>query len=139
MSYLSTALNRLAERHGLKQADFIRDGTLTRSSVSRVFSGDQRNVSDEDFATLLKTFRDKQTQAELVVARCRDVLNGPGSELVDLAIRGHGPAEKKAVDFPDVELSHETEKAFAFLRSQCPINSELEKHLVGYAKLMGMK
>jgi hypothetical protein len=38
-----------------------------------------------------------------------------------------------------VQLAQETERAFAFLRSHCPINSDLEKHLVGYAHLMGMK
>ena len=33
----------------------------------------------------------------------------------------------------------ETERAFAWLRSQCPVNADLEKHLVAYAKLMGMR
>jgi hypothetical protein len=36
-------------------------------------------------------------------------------------------------------LAHETERAFEWLRSQCPINPELETHLVGYARLTGMK
>ncbi len=41
-------------------------------------------------------------------------------------------------DFPEVHLSQETERAFAWLRSQCPLNPDLEKHLVGYAKLTGI-
>ena len=38
-----------------------------------------------------------------------------------------------------VELAQETERAFAWLRAQCPINPEMEKHLIGYARLLGMK
>ena len=45
---------------------------------------------------------------------------------------------EKQKEFPEVELSHETERAVAWLRSQCPVNPELEKHLVGYAKLTGL-
>lgn len=141
MSYLSTALNRLTERHQLKQADIVREAGLTRSHISRIFSGDQKSVTDEDFAALLRAFRrDPHTQAELVAARCIDARTGPGSELVEITIKNSGAArEKTGSNLPDVELSHETEKAFAWLRSQCPINPELEKHLVGYAKMLGMK
>ena len=38
-----------------------------------------------------------------------------------------------------IKLSNQTERAFAWLRSQCPLNPDLEKHLVGYAKLTGME
>jgi hypothetical protein len=63
----------------------------------------------------------------------------PGAELVDISIKHSGKAADGEVEFPEVHLSKETERAFAWLRSQCPLNSDLEKHLVGYAKLTGMK
>jgi hypothetical protein len=69
-----------------------------------------------------------------------DARVGPGAEMVEITIKGRPPADgPKQPEFPDVELSHETERAFAWLRSQCPLNPELEKHLVGYAKLTGMR
>lgn len=141
MSYLSTALTRLAEKHGLKQADIVRETGLTRSHVSRVCSSDQRTVSDVDFIALLRAFRrDPSDQAELVAARCQDARTGPGAELVEITVKTPAPTRReKQPEFSEVELAHETERAFAWLRSQCPVNPELERHLVGYARLTGMK
>ena len=141
MSYFSTALNRIAEKAGLKQADISRESGLTRSHVSRLFTGDQKAVYDQDLAALLRVFhRDPHDQAELIAARCLDVRNGPGAELVEISVKAQAPTRRESRnEFEDVQLSHETERAFAWLRSQCPINPDLEKHLVGYARLTGMK
>lgn len=143
MSYFSTALARITERSGRRQADIVRDANLTRSHVSRLFSGEQRSITDEDLIAVLKAFRDAHDQAELIAARCMDVRVGPGAQFVEInvtapagtaAVRGDLPRE-----FPVVELCHETERAFEWLRGQCPLNPDLEKHLVGYARLTGMK
>lgn len=138
MSYFSTALKRIAERNALKQADLVRESGLTRSHVSRLFTGDQKLVYDSDFAAILRVFKhDPRDQAELIAARCMDVRNGPGAELVEITVKDR--AERREGRLEDVELSHETESAFAWLRSQCPVNPDLERHLVGYARLTGMK
>lgn len=140
MSYFSTALKRLAEKNELKQADIVRESGLTRSHLSRLFTGDQKLIYDADMAAILRVFRrNPRDQAELVAARCMDVRTGPGSELVEITIKSDGQRSEREREIQDVELSHETERAFAWLRSQCPINSDLEKHLVGYARLTGMK
>ena len=140
MSYFSTALKRIAERNELKQADIVRESGLTRSHVSRLFTGDQKQVYDADMAAILRVFRrNPRDQAELVAARCMDVRTGPGADLVEITIKGEEQAQRSGRDIRDVELSHETERAFAWLRGQCPINPDLEKHLVGYARLTGMK
>jgi len=68
-----------------------------------------------------------------------DVRTGPGADFVEITIKGEEQSQRSGRDIRDVELSHETERAFAWLRSQCPINADLEKHLVGYARLTGMK
>ncbi|MBK7998093.1 MAG: helix-turn-helix domain-containing protein [Verrucomicrobia bacterium] len=142
MSYLSTALKRISERHGLKQADVVRESGLTRSHVSRLFTGDQRWIYDADMAAILHVFRKYPgEQSELVAARCLDVRNGPGSDRVTITIEGEESSRRsgRAAGGDHVELSHETERALAWLRSQCPLNADLEKHLVGYARLTGMK
>lgn len=146
MSYLSIALQRRIERRSMNQSDLAKQSGISRSYISRLFSGEFHELSDANFIALLKVFSaDPHAQAELIAARCLDARVGPGSELVEIAVRK--PADTSRSDlrvlhspeFPHVELSHETERAFAWLRSQCPVNPELEKHLVGYARLTGMK
>lgn len=141
MSYLSTALNRTLDRYQWKQADVARETGLTRSHISRVFNGDQRSVADEDFVAILRAFRrDPRDQAELVAARCMDARVGPSADLVEISIKGQAPAVAGTrSELPDVPLSQETERAFAWLHRLCPVNADLEQHIVGYARLMGMK
>lgn len=143
MSYLSIALQRRLERRQMNQTDLAKLSGISRSYISRLMSGEFSELSDAHFIGLLKAFSaDPQAQAELVAARCMDARVGPGSELVEIAVRApnrKSELENRQLDeFPHVELSHETERAFAWLRSQCPLNPDLEKHLVGYAKLTGM-
>ena len=54
-------------------------------------------------------------------------------------VKKSGPSPTASRPAPEIELSAETERAFAWLRGQCPLNPDLEKHLVGYAKLTGMR
>ena len=144
MSYLSIALQRQTERRQLNQSDIARAANLSRSYISRLFSGESHELSDQNFATLLQIFAaDPLAQAELIAARCQDAktaaVGTPGADLVEIRVRTDRPAEKRAMELPQVHLSAETEKAFAWLRSQCPLNPELDKHLVGFARLTGMK
>jgi len=142
MSYFSTALTRVSERNGFKQADIARESGLSRSHVSRLFKGDQKTIYDSDMVAILRVFQaDPSDQAKLIAARCMDARIGPGADLVQITVNDQATAKSdpSASEFENVELSHETERAFAWLRSQCPVNPDLEKHLVGYARLTGMK
>jgi transcriptional regulator with XRE-family HTH domain len=140
MSYFRVALQRETERRNLMQSDLAKSAGLSRSYINRLLTGDHADLSDDNFVAILKVFSaDKRAQAELVAARCMDARVGPGAELVDISIKHSGKAGDGEVELPDIHLSKETERAFAWLRSQCPLNSDLEKHLVGYAKLTGMK
>ncbi len=144
MSYLSIALQRCSERRGLNQSDLARQSGVSRSYISRLSSGEARDLSDANFIAILKVFSaDPTSQAEITAARCLDARVGPASALVDISVKAAAPRSANRApggpEFPEVELSHETERAFAWLRSQCPVNTELEKHLVGYARLTGMK
>ena len=144
MSYLSIALQRQTERRHLNQSDIARGAGLSRSYISRLFSGESHELSDQNFTAVLRFFStDQVAQAELIAARCMDAKAGaagaPGADLVEIKVRTLGPAEKGECEFPQVHLSQETERAFAWLRGQCPLNPDLEKHLVGYARLTGMK
>ena len=147
MSYLSIALQRRLDRRSMNQSDLAKQSGISRSYVSRLLSGEFHELSDKNFIALLKVFAaDPQGQAELVAARCLDSRIGPGSEHVEINVRkppggaaGEAAAPADRPEFPHVELGAETERAFAWLRSQCPQNPDLERHLVGYAKLTGMQ
>jgi transcriptional regulator with XRE-family HTH domain len=140
MSYLSIALQRRAERRQLNQSDLAKLSGISKSYISRLFSGVSSELSDENFIAVLKVFAaDPAAQAEIIAARCMDARVGPGSELVEIMVKKSNPSPIASRPAPEIELSAETERAFAWLRSQCPLNPDLEKHLVGYAKLTGMK
>lgn len=140
MSYLSIALQRQIERRRMNQSELARGAGLSKSHISRLFNGESHDLSDENFVAILKTFSaDPLSQAELIAARCMDARVGPGADLVEIRVKGAGQADKRETEPPQVHLSQETERAFAWLRSQCPLNPDLEQHLTGYARLMGMK
>jgi transcriptional regulator with XRE-family HTH domain len=140
MSYFRVALQRETERRNLQQKDLAERAGLSRSYINRLLSGDHADLSDDNFVAILKAFAaDKRAQAELTAARCMDVRVGPAADLVEISLKNSAKAADADVELPHVHLSKETERAFAWLRSQCPLNSDLEKHLVGYAKLTGMK
>jgi transcriptional regulator with XRE-family HTH domain len=143
MSYLSTALQRRADLRRLNQTDVAKQSGISRSFVSRLFSGEFTDMSDENFTALLNVFvTDPHAQAEIIAARCLDTIAAareariPGAALVDIVVK---KSEAKSDEAPGVKLSEETERAFAWLRRQCPLNPDLEKHLIGYARLMGLK
>jgi len=141
MSYLSTALQVRLERRQMNQTDLARVSGISRSYLSRLLSGEFSELSDANFTSLLKAFSaDPHAQAELVAARCMDARVGPGSELVEISIKARAPVTAgDRSELPDVPLSQQTERAFAYLRRLCPVNADLEQHIVGYARLMGMK
>ena len=119
---------------------------LSRSFMSRLFSGESRDMSDPNFLALLRVFsNDPQAQADLIAARCMDARHAAqapgiaGAELVEIRVKAGSAVEKPEPEYPQVPLGQEAERAFAWLRSQCPINPDLEQHLIGYAKLTGMK
>jgi len=60
---------------------------------------------------------------------------------VEIRVKGAGREGERAAargDLPVVQLPHEVERAFEWLRSQCPLNPDLQRHLLGYAKPTGM-
>lgn len=147
MSFLSTALQRRAEIRHLNQADIAKQSGISRSFVSRLMTGEFTDMSDENFTALLNVFvTEPQAQAEIIAARCMDTIAAarearvPGAALVDIVVKKpEAKTNDGAAKTPVVQLSSQTERAFAWLRDQCPLNPNLEKHLVGYAQLMGMQ
>ena len=68
---------------------------ISRSYISRLFSGVSSELSDENFIAVLRVFAaDPSAQAEIIAARCMDVRVGPGSELVEIRVKTVEPGAK---------------------------------------------
>jgi len=149
MSFLGTALQRISDERGLSQSDVARQSGVSRSYLSRVFGGESQDLSDQHFVAVLKVFAaDPKAQAEIIAARCTDVLhpakaaNIAGAALVEIKLHGGKPSDRaELVDAPHagIQLTKEAEKTFSWLRSQCPLRPDLQRHLIDTAKLLGMR
>src|SRR5262249_21997919 len=109
MSYLSIALQRQTERRRITQSDLARSSGLSKSYISRLCAGESRDLSDQNFVAILKSFSaDATAQAELVVARCMDAkacaVGLPGADRVEVTVSDSTPQEKPKFDFPEVHL-----------------------------------
>src|SRR5215471_1051018 len=109
MSFFSTALQRAIERRRLNQSDLARESGISRSFISRIMSGESRDVSDQNLIAILKIFSaDPTAQAELVAARCMDARVGPGADLVDIRVKTAAKGEKAETTLAEhVHLSQE--------------------------------
>ncbi|MGZ4964289.1 MAG: helix-turn-helix domain-containing protein [Limisphaerales bacterium] len=148
MSFLGTALQRICDERGITHTEIARQSGVSRSFISRVLSGESQDFSNQHFVAILKVFAaDPTSQAEIIAARCTDAwhpaeaANIPGANLVEIKI--HGTAEEPGKvgrhdggRYASIHLTKEVEDAIDWLRSQCPVNPELQRHLVGYARLL---
>jgi len=145
MSYLGIALQRIAKKNNLPQRAVSKKSGVSSSEINRMFSGAQQFVNDEDFAAILGAISPNlRERGEIVAERCRDVCNGPGSELVVITVKGERGEGKKEKDPVIVEgsktkLSHEHERALAFIRSQIPLNPALGDMIIAHARALGLK
>ena len=102
-----------------------------RFGRSRLLSGEYHELSDQNFSARLSLFSaDVAAQAEIAAARCQDTCVGPAAHLVEIHVKAggnkSGPAESEVP--AHIPLSPDTERAFAFLRKQCRLDPDLEKH-----------
>jgi transcriptional regulator with XRE-family HTH domain len=142
MSYLGIKLQQVAQENSRSQREIADAAGLTKSHIHRIFSGAQKFVTDEDFAAITSaTATSQRERAEIVAARARDVINGPGADLVEVTVKGKPPNEKKdaLAEAAAVKLPHDLERAIAFIRSQVPLNPALQETLLGMARAFGMK
>jgi transcriptional regulator with XRE-family HTH domain len=89
MSNLSTTLQSLLERKSMSPAELSRASGVAEPKISRWLNDTQTYISDDDLESLaLQISTNSRERAELVVARLKDNLVGPGSEYVNITIAG---------------------------------------------------
>ena len=137
MSNFSETLGRIMEKQQppVTLHDIARHLGSSEAHASRLVSGRQKFVSDEDFIKILeKVATTQRDRAALVAARCLDHKIGPGSEMVRISI---GNKKSKGEREFQLELDQETEEAFDYLRSIIPQNPKVKEMVIGWAGLLG--
>lgn len=136
MSYLGIALQRIAQENDLSQSEIVRRAQWDKASMSRTFGGD-RAPDNKEFAELVAVIaKTPRQRAELVAARCEDMRNGPGSEMVEILVRGK-PIEQAPPSA--IKLPQKYEKVMEFLRGEIINRPTLGDFLTDYARQIGMK
>jgi DNA-binding Xre family transcriptional regulator len=137
MSYLATVLSDLMISKGLRNVDLATKAGIDPATITRWRSGEQISISDEDLEKVATVISDDpREQAELIVARMKDVCIGPGSEFINIDISGGAPmALKESEGSYNVKLPPKVERAFRILRSHVMENKPLRDIIISMANM----
>lgn len=137
MSNLSKTITKILEERGMKPADLARVSGIAESKLSRWLNGVQKFIDDDDLEKIANAIGgSKRQQAELVVARLRDLLSGPGSELVRVSILGETEQHLREASLPyRAKLPPKWEKVLNILAEHIPDDSDLRSVLEGLANM----
>jgi hypothetical protein len=150
MSHLSLKLkeiftaNEKAGRKPTNASDVSRASGLPNSNSSRILRGAQKFISKEDMTQLAAAVsKDAAVQAQIIAAHMLDSCHGPGSELVQVSIKGVGGGklskkQGKLKVAMATRFSPQGEAALEYLRDLSPGNPSIETHLIATARLLGM-
>lgn len=87
--------------------------------------------------SIAKSVSEKQEeQAELIMAHLLDERQGPGSELIDIRIKGRGDQLKESSAVYGIKLSKESERIFEILRGGFLSDKNVQEVLTGIANLI---
>lgn len=113
MSFFSQKLKELLDRKELTQSDLFRLTRLSTAHISNLVNDVQPRVSLEDMQLIaVNITHDPKERAELVRAHLMDECVGPGSELVEVRIKG-GESPKPSEPTP---LAPKKERALEIFR-----------------------
>lgn len=102
----------------MTQTELAKATGLSQAHISRLLSDDQRSVSLEDLRNIATNISTKdQERAELIRSHLLDENVGPGSDLIDIIIRG-SRQPGQLFETPQPPLSPRMERIFEVLRDQ---------------------
>lgn len=137
MSFLSNQLAVIAERNQVRQTDIVSATGFPASHISRIFSGKQVFVSDEDLDQILAAVaRTPEERAKIVRARLQDAYRGKNTDAVKIVLRG-GAGKSEKPSLPG-ELDPEIKRGLEFLAGLVLSNPSVGEAILGLARMMGM-
>lgn len=137
MSHLSNELAVILKNNGLKQYDVTKMTGLGVAMVSRIFSGGQKFVSDDNLDKIITVLaKTDQDRARIVRARLTDAYNGRFADHVRITLKGGAP-EPDRPKWPTA-LAPEIKAAFEFLYRLVPKKPAVGQAILQLARMMGM-
>lgn len=116
MSEFGVTLQRMMDEKKIAGLDIQRATGIASSTISRITTGDQDFISNQQMTLLTKFVgKDKAGGAELIAAHLKDECIGTGRDLIVISIKD--PANLKEEPTPyKTNLRTHNEKAIDFLR-----------------------
>lgn len=137
MSYLSNELSTILKQKGMFQVDINKKTGLGTANVSRIFSGSQEFVTNDDLDKIIVALTNKPSeQGKIVKARLHDAYSGRYASLVQINIRGGAtPAERFT---PNVSLAPDVRAALEYLSERVFSDPQVGELLVLQARALGL-
>jgi transcriptional regulator with XRE-family HTH domain len=132
LTHFAIALESAIARSGLSLVQIAEQSGVSHTSISRLRSGAQLTINPEHMAAILPIITgESQRQAELVRAHLQDHLYGPGSEQIEIRIRGHAKADDRQPT--------EYEQALAHLDGLARKNRDFAHWIITQARWFGLE
>jgi transcriptional regulator with XRE-family HTH domain len=137
MSNFGAKLSELLERKKLSQAEISRVTGLSEALISKWTNGQQKFVSNDDLAKLCAYIStNPKEQAELIRAHLYDEMPAPGSELIDIRIKGLGSYFKDAAPSYRTALPLNLQRALDILGQEALTDSDVRAVILGLAGIV---
>lgn len=139
MSHFGAKLAELLERGSMRASELSRVTGINDGLISKWINGQQKFVSNDDLAKLANgiSFNTKD-RAELIRAHLLDEIAGPGSELVEIRIRGQSQEELKEdrVLYKAGALPLKLLRAFELLAREAVADADVRAVILGLANML---
>jgi len=138
MSNFGAKLAELLARNKMRAAELARITNLNDSLVSKWINGQQVFVSNSDLAKITGAISAlPKEQAELIKAHLMDEMSGPGSEMIEIRIKGQVSLAQKESATPYVTpLPLKIQRALEILGREAVTDADVRGILISMAHLV---
>jgi len=140
MSNFGAKLAELLERRQMRASELSRVSGINDGLISKWINGQQKYVANDDLANLAGSISaNPREQAELIRAHLQDELVGPGSELIDIRIRGQTSYLREDAPAYHTDLPLKLQRAFETLAREAVADAEVRSVVLGVANILDDK
>lgn len=139
MSYFAAKLAGLLESKKMRASELSRISDINDALISRWINGQQKFVSNGDLAALCASISsDPRDRAELIRAHLLDEMAGPGSELIEIHIKGQSAQELKddRILYRAGALPLKLMRAFEILAREAITDADVRAVILGLANVV---
>jgi DNA-binding Xre family transcriptional regulator len=137
MSNFGAKLAEMLERRKMSQTELARTANLSDALISKWMTGQQSFVSQQYLANIcLSISPNPSERAEIIRAHLLDEMTGPGSEMIDISIKGRISSVKTADQSGRSALPLRMQRMLEILGRESLTNADLRGILHGLAEML---